>query len=117
VVIWWGARVECASALARAVRRGETDESLQHLVRRRLSALWRLCVEVEPAGELRERAIRLLNLHALSAADSLQLAAAIDWCEERTTGAGFVCLDQRLRSAALREGFDVVPWPEEIHEP
>lgn len=117
VVIWWAARVECASAVARAVRRGEVDHQFQHHVRRRLTALWRRCMEVEPAEGLRERAIRLLGLHALSAADALQLAAALDWCEEQTTGAGFVCLDERLRAAALREGFDVLPWAEEVHEP
>lgn len=117
VVIWWAARVECASALARAVRRGEVDQRFQHHVRRRLAALWRRCMEVEPAEGLRERAIRLLGLHALSAADALQLAAALDWCGEQTTGAGFVCLDERLRSAALREGFDVLPWTGEVNEP
>lgn len=78
--------------------------------------LWRRLQEVSPASELRDRAVRLLDLHPLSAADALQLAAALDWCEERTTGAGFVCLDQRLRAAAMREGFDVYPPAEEIHE-
>jgi predicted nucleic acid-binding protein len=109
--------VECASAVARAAHRGGVDQHLEKLARSRLEALWRLCIEIEPAEGLRERAIRLLGLHALSAADALQLAAALDWSEEVTRGAGFVCLDERLRTAALREGFDVLPWPEEIHEP
>ena len=117
VVIWWATRVECASALARAVRRGEVESGLQHHVRRRLTALWRRCLEVEPAGGLRERAVRLLVFHTLRAADAMQLAAALDWCEEQTTGAGFVCLDERLRAAALLEGFDVLPWTGEVHEP
>ena len=117
LVIWWAARVECASAVARAVRRGGVDQRMEKQSRRTLEELWWQCMEVEPAEGLRERAIRLLGLHALSAADALQLAAALEWCDERTTGAGFVCLDERLRAAALREGFDVLPWPEEIHEP
>jgi predicted nucleic acid-binding protein len=79
--------------------------------------LWRRIKEVSPAEELRDRAMRLLDLHPLSAADALQLAAALDWCGERTAGAGFVCLDQRLRAAATLEGFDVYPFAEEVHEP
>ncbi len=78
--------------------------------------LWRRIQEVSPAEELRDRATRLLDLHPLSAADALQLAAALDWCGERTLGAGFVCLDQRLRAAAMLEGFDVYPFAEEVHE-
>jgi predicted nucleic acid-binding protein len=78
--------------------------------------LWPRFQQVSPAEELRDRAIRLLDLHPLSAADALQLAAALDWCGEHTAGAGFVCLDQRLRAAAMREGFDVYPLAAEVHE-
>jgi predicted nucleic acid-binding protein len=116
-VVWWGSRVECASALARVLRGGKIDEHLQHDVRRRLATMWRRFLEMQPADELRERAMRLLNLHPLRAADALQLAAALEWCEEHTGGAGFVCLDGRLRAAAAREGFDVYPFPEGVHEP
>jgi uncharacterized protein len=116
MVVWWATRVECASAVAQAARSGEIDQRLEQDARRWLAELWEDCNEVEPADELRDRAIRLLNLHALRAADALQLAAALDWFEERTSGAGFVSLDGRLRAAALREGFDVAPLPEEIHE-
>jgi predicted nucleic acid-binding protein len=116
-VVWWGSRVECASALARMSRGGEIAERLQHDVRRRLAALWRRFLEVQPGAELRERAVRLLNLHPLRAADALQLAAALEWCGEETSDAGFVCLDGRLRAAAAREGFDVHPFPEEVSEP
>jgi uncharacterized protein len=116
-VVWWGSRVECASALARAVRSGEVDERRQLQVRRTLAMLWLRSREVEPAEELRDRAMRLLDLHPLRTADALQLAAALDWCGERTAGAGFVCLDQRLRAAAMREGFDVYPLAEEVNEP
>jgi uncharacterized protein len=116
-VVWWGSRVECASALARALRGGEIDERRQRDARRRLAAIWRRFLEVQPGPELRERAMRLLNLHPLRAADALQLAAALDWCDEHTAGAGFVCLDRRLGAAAAREGFEVLPRPEEVHEP
>jgi hypothetical protein len=43
------------------------------------------------------------------AADTLQLAASLVWCRERPVGRSFVCLDARLREAAVREGFSVLP--------
>jgi predicted nucleic acid-binding protein len=98
------------------VRSGEVNERRRQQARRTLAMLWRRSKEVEPSDELRDRAARLLDLHPLRAADALQLAAALDWCEERTGGAGFVCLDQRLRAAATREGFNVYPFAEEVHE-
>ncbi|HVT59701.1 MAG TPA: hypothetical protein VHR45_15030 [Thermoanaerobaculia bacterium] len=115
--IWWGTPVECAGALARAARTGEIDERFQRAARRSLSDLLGRSDEVPPTQELRQLAVRLVGIHALRAADALQLAAARDWCDERTAGIGFVCLDDRLRTAAIREGFDVLPSAEEVHEP
>jgi predicted nucleic acid-binding protein len=108
-VIWWGTRVECASALARAVREGRlpgdrVDETLE-----RLATLVAESVEVQPIDAVRGRALRLLRVHPLRAADSLQLAAALVASEEHPEGAGFVCLDGRLRDAARAEGFLVLP--------
>lgn len=51
-----------------------------------------------------------------SAADALQLAAALDWCDGNTCGESFVCLDDRLRGAAALEGFRVLPYSEEVNE-
>jgi hypothetical protein len=39
----------------------------------------------------------------------LQLAAALVWCEEQPHGESFVTLDDRLREAALKEGFTLRP--------
>jgi hypothetical protein len=64
---------------------------------------------VEPTDDVRIHALRVLRLHPLRAADALQLAAAIVWCRARPYGAAFVCLDDRLRGAAAREGFTVEP--------
>jgi len=61
------------------------------------------------AREVRESAGRVLLLHPLRAADSLQLAAALLWARSRPAGHDFVCLDERLREAASREGFVVFP--------
>ena len=64
---------------------------------------------VPPTLKLRETAGRLLGVHPLRAADALQLAAALVWCEGQTSEETFVCLDQRLRDAARREGFRLLP--------
>jgi len=54
---------------------------------------------------VRARARRLLEIHPLSAADAMHLAAALLVTEERTSGVGFVTFDDRLAEAAEREGF------------
>ena len=76
---------------------------------RRLIGIVEAADIVAPTLPLRERAGRLLASHPLRAADALQLAAALVWCDERPADEGFVCLDQRLRDSARREGFAVLP--------
>ena len=76
---------------------------------RRLTGIVEDADIVAPTLALRERAGRLLASHPLRAADALQLAAALVWCDERPAEEGFVCLDRRLRDSARREGFAVVP--------
>jgi HAMP domain-containing protein len=65
--------------------------------------------EILPVEGVRTRAIRLLAQHPLRAADALQLAASLIWCEEQPSTETFVCLDNRLRDAARREGFALFP--------
>lgn len=108
-VLWWGAAVECTSALAAAERQGRLSAEDLRLALSNLAALRDVSFEVAAGEEVRGRAMRLLAVHPLRAADSLQLAAALVWCREQTAGAGFVCLDERLRAAAAREGFEVLP--------
>ena len=97
--IWWGSPVECQSALHRRRRgavlsAGGLAEALARLVR--------LAEDVDvvaPTARLRERAGRALAAHPLRAADALQLAA--DRAETDSS--------ERLRDAAHREGFEVLP--------
>jgi uncharacterized protein len=65
--------------------------------------------EVIPSNQVRTMARRLLRLHTLRAAHALQLAAAAIAAEHEPRSLEFVCLDDRLRAAASREGFRVVP--------
>ena len=109
VVVWWTTPVECYSALARRRRdeiltRAQEDQARQAVLR--LAAEW---TEVQPSHQVREAAGRALLLHPLRAADALQLAAALVWADGRVTRHEFVCLDQRLREAAQREGFELLP--------
>jgi hypothetical protein len=117
VVLWWTTPVECGSALARVEREGGLTSSGRRKAEDILEHLRAHAYEVQPVEEVRSRAWRLLALHRLRAADALQLAAALVWCRESPRGIGFVCLDDRLRLAAVREGFQVMPYSEEVHEP
>jgi predicted nucleic acid-binding protein len=107
--IWWGAPVECRSALYRRSREGRLPAGLLDQALRRLDDLVSDADVIGPTLRLRDRAGRALRAHPLRAADALQLAAALMWCDEAPAGAGFVCLDDRLREAAGREGFAVLP--------
>lgn len=64
---------------------------------------------MQPTDEVRVRAERLLFAHRLKTMDALQLGAALLWSDDRPHRAGFVSLDDNLRVAARREGFDVMP--------
>ena len=107
ILTWWLSAVECASALNRlhrnrAISVAGLDQALKRL--RRLSAAW---AEVQPGERVRSRALRLLRLHPLGAADALQLAASLVACEEEPAAMTFVCGDDRLAAAARNEGFSV----------
>jgi uncharacterized protein len=109
MVVWWGTRVECVSAIARRLRDGTLKEDDVLLVRSLIEELSFHWHEVLPTDAVRTRAERLIMVHPLRAADSLQLAAALTWVREEPKGATIVCLDNNLRSAAAREGFTVLP--------
>ena len=105
MAVWWGAPIEYVAALSRRERDGSltADEVSEHLVR--LQALSRVWYEVQPGRRIKALAQRLLRVHPLRAADSLQLAAALAVAEEDPSSVGFVCFDARLNQAASREGF------------
>ncbi len=106
--IWWGSPVECQSALHRRRREENLAASALAEALVRLERLVEDMDVVAPTVRLREAAGRALAAHALRAADALQLAAALVWSDEGS-GEAFVCLDDRLRGAAAREGFEVLP--------
>ena len=106
--VWCLTPVEVISALSRRAREGlpaEQDDAIRSALAV-LSDRWR---EVGSLELVRSRAVRLLNTHALRAADALQLGAALVACDERSEALPFVCLDERLREAARKEGFPLLP--------
>ncbi len=109
VVIWWGSTIECFSAFARLRRERIIDSDLEQEIRGRLLDVKRHWTEIQPGDELRTVAYRLLLIHPLSAADSLQLAAALLWADKLPSGHPFVSLDTKLAEAARKEGFVAAP--------
>lgn len=109
LTVWWGTAVECSSAFARRRREDRRWESEERLALERLELLGEMWTEVGPTTPLRHLAIRLVRVHALSAADAFQLAAALEWCNGKPGGIGFVSLDDRLAEAAGLEGFSLLP--------
>lgn len=108
-VIWWATPLECQSAICRRHRQVPLPASVLTQAHDRMRAFVEHADSVSPTDEVRRRAARLLAGHPLRAADALQLAAALIWCEEQPHGETFVSLDDRLRGAANKEGFTLAP--------
>lgn len=107
MVVWWGTPVELVSALSRRERDGHLDPAVAAAAVDRVRRLERAWHQVTPSDSVRNRAQRLLRVHPLRAADSLQLAAALTVAGDDPASTRFVTLDRRLRDAAQREGLDV----------
>ncbi len=109
IAIWWGTPVECLSAIHRRHREAPLEEVTLSDAISRLRVLTEYADAVVPTDSLRSHAGRLVAVHPLRAADALQLAAALAWCENRPRGEGLLTLDLQLRDAAVQEGFNVLP--------
>jgi hypothetical protein len=107
MLVWWASEVECASAVARLERDGGIDESAAQQAFDRLTRLAAGWHDIDPTDAIREAAVRFLRVHALGAADALQLAAAFAAAERRPSSLEIVTLDDRLAAAARKEGFVV----------
>lgn len=105
MLVWWGSPVECASAIARRERDGALSVHDASDALARLTSLSKAWAEVAATQPVRDIARRLLRVHPLRAADSLQLAAAVVAAEGNPASLPFVSLDERLNEAAGREGF------------
>ena len=107
-VVWWGSLVEVHSAIARLHCVGTLKAAEKKGALSRLDLLSRGWREILPGDHVRDLASHLLDAHELRGADSLQLAAALTWCQQRPAKRDFVCADQRLSRAAIAAGFSVL---------
>lgn len=105
IVVWWGTSVEINSGLARLKRNGDlTDKEVVKALR-----LWEKIYKssriVSPVERVLELANGLPEIYGLRALDSLQLAAALVWCQGKPRRRPFVTADERLAKAVERAGF------------
>jgi uncharacterized protein len=107
MAIWTLTPVEVSSALQRLVRERVLAEPVAEEAERRSGELTRACHVIVDVEHVKSQAQRLLRLHALRAADALQLAAALEWSGGRPAGRTVHTFDTRLAAAARREGFTV----------
>jgi len=105
LVVWWATAVEIESALFRRLSDGEIDAVNDTHARTRLARLAESWVEIQPTEAVREMAKRLIRVHGLRTADSLQLAAALIACGNQPKAHVFLSGDSVLKKAATKEGF------------
>lgn len=109
MLIWCLSRVEVMSALCRRVRDGLMGADEFREAKERLRVILGRVTEVSAVEKVRSRALRLLEVHPLRAADACQLAAALVCVQEDPERLAILCFDHRLESAAVKEGFAVNP--------
>lgn len=109
IVTWSVSAVEIAAAVERRTREGSLTDAERTAARSALAELAAAWTEIAALGPVRERAMRLVATHPLRAADAMQLGAALVAVSDRPAGHEFVCTERRLRDAAAREGFRVLP--------
>jgi len=107
VLVWYGTPTEIESAIQKRRREAALPADQEAITREKLAVLSGMWQEVQATLPVRERALRLLRVHPLRAADAFQLAAALIVCEEQTKGFYFHTSDDRLAAAAAAEGFVV----------
>jgi len=110
-VVWWGSSIEVHSAICRLHRERQIADANKQGAVARLRMLSRGWREVLPDDHVRELAMESLDNYVLRAADALQLAASLIWCQSRPSRRSFICADRRLAQAATAAGFSVLDIP------
>ena len=109
IVTWVWTRTEIIGAIERRAREGALSRLQRRDVLERFNAFADSWDEVTEVLAVRSRATALLARHPLRAADAGQLGAALLVREQLASPLTFVCLDQRLSSAAELESLRVIP--------
>ena len=108
VIVWTFSSVELLSVFGRLGRQTPALADLLPGVRLDAMDLFRHWTTVTHVEGAKRRAERLVGVHPLSAADALQLGAALLASGDRPETLPFVTLDRNLARAAQLEGFRVV---------
>jgi predicted nucleic acid-binding protein len=114
LVVWWGSFVEVHSAICRLHREHMINDANKLGALARLRLLNRGWREVSPDDQVRDLAAESLDKYVLRAADALQLAASLIWCQKRPSRRSFICADRRLLHAAAAAGFSVLEIPSAV---
>jgi predicted nucleic acid-binding protein len=108
VVVWMLTGVELLSVLGRLGRVTPDLADLLPGVRLDAMDLFKVWASVTHVEGVRRRAERLVGVHPLSAADAMQLGAALLASGDRPETLPIVTLDRTLARAAQLEGFRVL---------
>ena len=108
VVVWTLTRVELLSALARRERAEPSAARALQRARRQVLVAWEEWSEIVAVEPVRRQAERLVTVHPLRAADAVQLGAALVAADLDPAGLELVTFDERLATAAEKEGFSVL---------
>ncbi len=108
-IVWTLSKIEVFSALCRRFRDNSLTEEAFELSKTRMNDFFDMVFEVVSIPKVKQRALRLLQVHPLKAADALQLASVLVATEEDPSRLPIICFDERLGHAARREGFTVNP--------
>lgn len=104
IMVWYLTSVEVASALARRSRELPGEQQDAESLLDAMEAVWTRVDDARVVALARQ----LVAVHRLTAADALQLGAAV-WAKRHEDVRDFVTLDHRLAAAARAEGFTVLP--------
>ena len=111
LIVWMLTSVELLSALGRLGRVAPDLADLLPGIRLDALDLFSKWAAVTHIEGVRRRAERLVGVHPLTAADAMQLGAALLASGDRPETLDFVTLDQALGRSAQLEGFRVHPKP------
>lgn len=109
VTTWLWTRTELVSAIERRAREGSLSQADRLNMLNWIASVSAGWDEVSDILAVSAQANLLLARHPLRAADAGQLAAAMIVRKKLDEQLKFVCLDNRLSSAAEKEGFHVLP--------
>lgn len=107
VLVWTMSKVEVFSALCRRFREGALKEVDFYSAKKRMNDFFDMAFEIISVPKVKDRALRLLQVHHLRAADAMQLAAVLVASQEDPSRMPIMSFDDRLTMAAKREGFTV----------